>query len=100
MDADFLKHPTHAARLSHVPDFAERFAVGLVRLCDSELLEIVLAAVLARVSACDSFCAFLGYLGQLNFRSACGARLAKQASDFQISRLGFPHVPPTLASHQ
>lgn len=41
-----------------------------------QLLEVVFAAVIARVSACDSFCALLRNLRQLNFRSVSEAQLA------------------------
>jgi hypothetical protein len=52
-----------------VPYLAERFAVRLACGLHLDLLEAVLTAVIARVSACDSFCAFLRYMRQLNFRS-------------------------------
>ena len=51
-----------------MPHFAKRFSVRLGSRFDFQLLEAVFATMLARVAACDSFCAFLTDLSQISRR--------------------------------
>jgi hypothetical protein len=57
-----------------MPDFAKCLAMRITRGLDLDPLEAVLAAVIARVSACDSLCALLRNVRQLSRRSISAAR--------------------------
>jgi len=53
-----------------VPHFAKRFIVRLGSRFDFQFLEAVFTTMLARVPACDSFCAFLIDLSQISRRAS------------------------------
>lgn len=52
-------HPADAAKLDDMPQLAKRFAVRFGSRLDLYFLEAVFAAVIARVTSCDSLGALL-----------------------------------------
>ena len=68
-----MMHPADAAGLGDVPDLTEGFPVRLRRALHFQRLEAVLPAVIAWMTAGNSFCAFLRDLGQVSFRGSSDA---------------------------
>ena len=91
VDSDLVLHAADAACLGDVPDLPQSFPVRLRCRFDLHLLEAVLAAMLARMRAGNSFSPLLSYLFQVSFRGSSGAGdLASCAA--------FPGTPARLTS--
>ncbi len=67
-----MVHPADSANLRDVPHFAERFVVTLGGGLHLKLLEVVFAAVIARMSSCNSFGALHRNCFQRLYRESFG----------------------------